>query len=89
MKQHPLSSEEVQNALFVRPASALGHMRQQSGDSLSVASVVGLSINVVELPPGMQVRMAPLYIHIQIAVSSHVDTTLHFSLTFALFSFVG
>lgn len=54
MKQHPLPADEVSRVLFVRPASALGHMRHHP-DSQSIASVVGLSINVVELPPQLQV----------------------------------
>jgi hypothetical protein len=54
MRMHPKSDEELSRVLFVRPASALGHMRHHP-DSQSIASVVGLSINVVELPPQLQV----------------------------------
>jgi hypothetical protein len=54
MRMHPKSDEEISRVLFVRPASALGHMRHHP-DSQSIASVVGLSINVVELPPQLQV----------------------------------
>ena len=57
MIAHPLPDEDVMGVVFVRPASALGHMRQHSGESLSATSVVGMSINVVELPPGMQVSL--------------------------------
>ena len=56
MKNHRRPEEETRGILFVRPASALGHMRQYSSDSVSLASVMGLSINVVELPQYMQVR---------------------------------